>query len=67
VTKTRVHSINFGSVTHAWLDNLVDLLRQTGPPQAGRSEVVRVALTQFRPTLERRMRVETVRLSSTRT
>lgn len=47
----RVHSINFEPVIDQWLELLVQLLKQAGLPKAGRSEVVRVALSELQRAL----------------
>ena len=47
----RVHSINFEPITEEWLEVVVELLKQAGLPKAGRSEVVRVALSELQRAL----------------
>jgi len=50
----RVHSINFDPTTDDWLEVIVDLLKQAGLPRAGRSEVVRVGLSELQRVLAER-------------
>ena len=57
----RVHSVNFEPVTDEWLDVTVNLLRQAGLPKAGRSEVVRVALSELRRALADNTPADTVK------
>jgi hypothetical protein len=47
----RVHSINFDPQISEWLEATVQLLRQAGLPKAGRSEIVRVALSELQRAL----------------
>lgn len=58
----RVHSINFDPTTDEWLEVIVDLLRQAGLPRAGRSEVVRVALSELQRVLAQRSPADIVKL-----
>ena len=57
----RVHSINFEPVIDDWLEVVVQLLRQAGLPRAGRSEVVRVALSELQRTLTDHTHADTVK------
>jgi len=57
----RVHSINFEPETDDWLEALVELLRRAGLPEAGRSEVIRVALSALQHELATQGPGETVR------
>jgi hypothetical protein len=57
----RVHSINFEPEIDDWLESLVELLRRAGLPKAGRSEVIRVALSALRRELATHGQADTVR------
>jgi hypothetical protein len=49
--RPRVHSIKFDAQIDDWMESLVELMSRAGLPKAGRSEVVRVGLGEFRPQL----------------
>jgi hypothetical protein len=56
--RRRVHSINFELADDEWLELVVDVLREVGWPRAGRSEVMRVALSDLRRALSSRSRTD---------
>jgi hypothetical protein len=58
--KRRVHSINFEPEMDDWLESLVELLKRAGLPRAGRSEVIRVALSALQRELVTQNPAETV-------
>jgi hypothetical protein len=60
-SRRRVHSINFEAATDDWLESLVNPFRRAGLPKAGRSEVVRVALSELQRTLALQSSAETVK------